>query len=209
MQIDRSRFLLLSASIAAVSTGSVASCGGQTANAVGGVEVATPVEVEPATGNEPIIAEAVTAEPGRSGPLDDKTLREMCDGLEPPPGPHCESFLDTKNDCSAFIDGLEPEAAEKAVECLAARSKTEALCQYDALQDCFVIGTSAVIEEPRLRSQCASVVNNCASNRWARGDLTMESCGSVMAAVKDSLEGEMISCMAEGCGIGSCVYRLR
>lgn len=209
MQIDRSRFLLLSASIAAASTGAATSCGGQVSGPEGPVDVATPAEVEPSAGNEPVIAEAVVAEPGPKGPLDDKTLREMCEGLEPPPGPHCESFFDTKNDCSAFIDGLEPEAAEKAVECLAARSKTEALCQYDALQDCFIVGTSNVLAEPRLQQQCSSVVNNCAGNRWARGDLTMESCGSVMAAVKDALEGEMISCMAEGCGIGSCVYRLR
>ena len=200
MQIDRSRFLILTASIAA---GCAAAQTGPDE-----VAVATPVEVEPSTGDEPI---ALGTRPGDDlvatggGP----TLHELCDSLQPPPGPHCESFIDTKNDCTALIDGLEADAAERAVNCLASRSKTESICRFDALQDCFIIGTSASMPEPRLSKECSAVVKNCAGNRWARGDLTMETCGSVMAAVKDHLEADMIGCMAEGCGLGSCVWRLR
>ncbi len=209
MQIDRSRFLLLSATIAAGSTSALASCGGPSAN-VDNVRVATPVEVEPATGDEPVIADPVTkVEPGSTGPLDDKALRQLCEQLEPPPGPHCESFFDTKNDCPMLIDGLESEAAEKAVSCLTSRSKTDAICNYDALQDCFLVGTSDAIDEPRHRDRCTNAVTACSGYRWARGDLTQESCGSVLAAVKDHLENDMFSCIMEGCGIGSCVWRLR
>lgn len=200
MQIDRSRFLLLSASIAA-------GCASQ-ANQQD-VKVATPIEMEPSEGDEPITDASQQADVSAGGPADDQSLHEVCDGLEPPPGPHCESFFDTKADCASFIDGLEDEAAERAVHCLASRSKTQAICRYDALQDCFVIGTSTTLPEPELTSRCAGVVKRCASSRWARGDLTLESCGSVMAAVKEHLQGEMISCMAEGCGLGSCVWRLR
>ena len=199
MQIDRSRFLLLSATIATGCSSSQAP--------PGDVTVATPVEVQPSTGDEPVDdgrpeENAVSAAPSMS-------LQQMCDQLEPPPGPHCESFVDTKNDCSALIAGLEPDAAEKAVHCLSSRSKSEAICRYEAIQECFLIGTSTTMAEPRLQSQCAQVVKQCSGYRWARGDLTMETCGSVMAAVKDSLEGEMISCMREGCGLGHCVWRLR
>jgi hypothetical protein len=202
MQIDRSRFLILSATIAA-------GCGPSRTDATE-VKVATPVEMEPSAGDEPLQQEQVDdALVGQGDPGGGPSLQEMCEGLEPPPGPHCESFHDTKANCHALIDGLEAEAADKAVQCMASRSKTRAICRYDALQDCFLMGVASAVSEPRLDKQCASVVKMCASNRWARGDLNQASCGSALAAVKDHLEGTMISCMSESCGIGSCVWRIR
>lgn len=200
MHIDRSRFLVLTATIAA---GCAASQTGPEE-----VTVATPVEVEPTSGDEPVDP-GDRPDDGTINAGGGPSLSELCQSLEPPPGPHCESFSDTKNDCTALIDGLETDAAERAVNCLASRSKTESICRFDAIQDCFIIGTSASMPEPRLNKECSAVVKNCAGNRWARGDLTMETCGAVMAAVKDHLEADMIGCMAEGCGLGSCVWRLR
>ncbi len=199
MQIDRSRFLVLSASIAA------SACGAAKTDSEN-VEVATPVEVEPSRGGEPVLAEPTIAElpSADSG----TSLQEMCDSIEPPPGPHCESFSDSKSSCATFIQSMEPEAAERAVSCLVDRSKTAAICDYNSIPDCFIVGISDYAEDPRHAKQCANVASMCAGNRYARGDLTAQSCGAAMGAVRDDLESRLISCMAEGCGIGTCVWRL-
>ena len=126
MHVDRARFLLLTASIA---TGSCTPPGGARAPETDGeVEVAPPsIAIDPAA-DEPLPNEAPdepTADEGT--PIDHDArlaarLAERCQALKPPPGPHCESFHSTREECEIFGRALRPEAAERAVECLVAKS---------------------------------------------------------------------------------------
>ena len=205
MQVDRTQFLLLAASMAA-------GCVAQTPVADAPVTVATPIEVEPATGEEGlVIAEEENVEPvDRSGTQvaagDD--LVQICRGLQAPPGPYCESFEDTKIDCERFASALEPEAAEAATRCLADASGSEAICRFEATEDCFVAGLRAARPDGSARRQCEGVAQQCSTGRWSSPDMSVSSCELAMAAVKSQYEAQLIACMVEGCGIASCVWVL-
>ena len=201
MQVDRKRFLALAASIAACSSGQV--------GLDGPITVAAPSELSPgATGDEPLPnGEANDEEPtvGLAGG-DDDALRRQCRTLKPPPGPHCESFEDTKLDCETYADALEEDAAQRATHCLVQRSGREAICRYEALQDCFRAALRSADPDPAARSRCTSLVSGCASARWSAGDLTLSSCTRAFAAVKTRHESLLASCIAEGCSIGGCIW---
>ncbi len=207
MYVDRKQFLLLAASMAA-------GCGAQGAQSAPGTDplvvVATPIEVEPATGEEPVIVAEEVDGVDRSGAVQPRTtdLAASCRGIQPPPGPFCESFEDTKHDCERYAATLEPDAAEAATQCLVDRSGTEAICRFEALEECFVAGLRVARPDGRARNKCNSLVTQCSGGRWASPDLTVASCELAMAAVKDEHDSELVSCMVEGCGISSCIWGL-
>ena len=97
VQIDRTRFLLLTATIA--------SCAPQPADTADAeVEM---VDIEP-SGNDPFVVERTSS----AGEPEQKDAQ--CRALRPPPGPHCESFDETVEDCQRYRAVLEPTAAEQA-----------------------------------------------------------------------------------------------
>ncbi len=60
---------------------------------------------------------------------------------------------------------------------------------------------------PSTFNQCSPLVSQCASNQWNK--LTIDDCQRLLSSVKDGKRQAMLTCMAEGCAIDSCTWSLR
>lgn len=216
MQIDRSRFLLLTATMAS------GACGGASQPAAGDPVIAAPVVTLPEEDKPSGEARAVAGSPGESGagePSDavQKTLRgddegddpSMCDdgGAAPKgcstlraPGPQCESFTDTRDMCGKLAHGLKPRVAEKAVDCLLAKSGKQSICSFDAANQCAVSAVRKACIEPSTQSTCSPLVKACG------GRLAMKDCQALLSSVNDKNRRNMIACVTEGCSVDYCMY---
>jgi len=221
MQIDRSRFLLLTASIAGGACGSSSS-----SSSGGGIVVASPVvALAAADGTAP--ASSPSSGPGKSnqaivaaqnddalarldqpgaGSLDDGS---MCDegGVAPTgcstlraPGPQCESFSDTKVMCGKLARGLRPRVAEKTVDCILAKSGKQAVCDFNLANQCGLAAMQRACIEPSTQAACAPAVRACG------GSLQMRDCQALLSSVTPKNRRNMISCVTEGCSIDYCMY---
>jgi hypothetical protein len=215
MQIDRARFLLLTASLAG---------GGCSSNPT--TDPATP-PTPTETGQELVVPEtpdpATTAEPTASAdpqptqtPAQPKPPSGACDNdtgtvptcsIKAPPGPHCESFSETKMACKTYKSGLRGAIAAKAVSCLNAVSGTQDVCGYEKSQNCALEAIRTACIQPSTFNQCSPLVSQCAGNRW--GKLDIDDCQKLLSSVKDGKRQAMITCMTEGCSIDSCLWSLR
>jgi hypothetical protein len=201
MQIDRSRFLFLTASLAA------AACNQPTAAITpdtGSVEPAKSegqgtteekpdgvwLEIEPGTEDQPKTA----------GNAD-------CDnsvGSTPPcaftaPGGHCESFEFTQQTCRAMSEAMQPRAAEAAVNCMLAASGTWEICDWSITQKCSAAGLQATCVEPATRPECESISSQCG------GSLDVFTCQQALSAVKPHRIQGVASCIREFCDLSFCV----
>lgn len=221
MQIDRSRFLFLTATMASGACGGAAQPG-----ASGDPVVAAPVVTLPE--EDPPAAKGGTAAhpPGQPDdaqpsevflagldgqPVPDLGLSACDDGGVAPkgcstlraPGPQCESFMDTRDMCGKLARGLMPHVAEKAVDCLLAKSGKPSICTFDAANQC---GMSAVRKasciEPSTQSACAPAVKACG------GRLAMKDCQALLSSVTSKNRQNMIACVTEGCSIDYCMYSI-
>jgi hypothetical protein len=202
MQVDRGRFLVLAASVAA--------CTGPKPASDGPPKVAVPIETEPADLATP--APEVPPEPRVVDPVPVRdpraALREACQELRTPPGPHCESFADTARQCESYGDILEPEAAEDAVACLSRKSGRQEICDFEAVGKCFLEGMKGSPSQPNARHACRQVVSGCAGRGWSAPEMTQAHCEAAIAGVRDEMDDTLVACMTEGCGIASCIWTL-
>ena len=228
MQIDRSRFLMLTASIAA------GGCSGSPAPVVvpeQTVVVIAPQPPSPAPTQSAVVAaepapeitahrvetvaretdeeveqpdSALTAAPATCGNTTGRV--GSCAGLRAP-GPTCESFFDTQQQCTQFANGMQPKAAEKAVACLLARSGKQAICQFDAAQKCAAESLKSVCIEPFTDAPCRVVMSNC--SRMSHSKLTLQQCQRALSAVKPRNRSMLLTCITEGCSAEYCFYGLR
>jgi hypothetical protein len=225
MHIDRSRFLLLTATMAG------GACSSSSApSSAGGPVVAAPVISIPAgtasaeTKPEPPpnAAPARDAEGGvRPGAVtgtdeaaetdEDLEGGASCDNDvgSPPscaslraPGPQCESFDDTKSTCAKLGRGLRPRVAERAVDCILAKSGKQGICQFDVAMQCASSAVKKACIEPKTQAACAPLVKQC------QGNLKMSDCQAALSAVTAKNRKRMITCMTEGCGIDYCWWEV-
>jgi hypothetical protein len=230
MQIDRSRFLMLTASIAAGGCS-----GGQTQpvevpeqTVVVVAPVPMPVgsaqapiasaEPEPAAEEPPPPMIARPSDEDMVDPADQALIQApatcgnttgtvgACTGLRPA-GPTCESFLDTVEQCNGFVRGMQPRAASKAVACLAARSGRRDICQFDAGQKCAQEGVKAACIEPFSAQPCRTLMSSCSNNRF--GKISMQQCQRALSAVKGRNRPQLMTCMTESCSADYCFYALQ
>lgn len=213
MQVDRSRFLLLTASLAACTTSSSpttpdtgkvdppnssdsssdASGGATTRDASGssGASSGVWLEIEPGTEDPAQTFDPAACDNAKGAP-------KSCDGLSAP-GPQCESFFDSQRFCEAFPRVMQPRAAEAAVDCMLAKSGTEAICDWTAWQDCAAAGMRATCIEPATRSTCMSISSACG------GTLDVFQCQQAFAATRSADAGRVASCIQEFCEVTFCV----
>lgn len=218
MQIDRSKFLLLTASIAG------GSCSSHSTSSEGPVVVAAPVVALPESEGAAEPSAVAISKPGQSGgnSSDEETLAavekapvasaddgSMCDegGAAPTgcgtlraPGPQCESFSDTKSICSKFARGFRPRVAEKAVECLLAKSGKQAICDFSVASQCGVAAVQKGCVDPSTQSTCQPIVRKCGNS------LQMRDCQALLSSVSSKNRRNMISCITEGCALDYCMY---
>ncbi|MBI4953497.1 MAG: hypothetical protein HY908_15830 [Myxococcales bacterium] len=213
MQVDRSRFLALTAALATgCAPGEPAKQPTELdASAAGDplvVHVAPPADtyspsLEPRSGEPQTPPETPAYAPERTS-----ALAATCRGLKPGPGPVCESFEDTKLECEGFEQALETRVAEKAVECLAQKSGKAQICDFSAATNCFASALRYGGSEPTAASRCGPIVTQCA--QWSQPpQLSMSSCRSAIGAVKPERREALIACMAESCTLDGCYYAIR
>jgi hypothetical protein len=230
MQIDRSRFLMLTASIAA------GGCSGsqpqpvevpeQTVVVIAPLPMPTGSVQAPVATEEAIPAPEAPEAPTMVGPADEgyvdpvdlalvqapstcgntNTKVASCTGLRPS-GPTCESFLDTVEQCNGFVRGMQPRAAAKAVACLVARSGKRDICQFDVGPKCALEGVKAACIEPFSDQPCRTLMSYCSSNRF--GKMTLQQCQRALSAVKGPNRPHLMSCMTESCAADYCFYALQ
>jgi len=224
MHIDRSKFLLLTASIAG------AGCGSNSSPSAGGaVVVAAPIVTLPDTSapGANTATAGTSTKPGQTtgNTSDEEVLAaadrtpgaaaedtSICDdgGLAPTgcssiraPSSQCESFSETKSMCGKLAHGLKPKIAEKAVDCLLAKSGKQPICVFGVANDCAMAAVKKACIDPSTQASCTPLVRNCG------GRLNMRDCQSLLSAVVSSNRREMIACMTEGCSTEYCMYDVR
>jgi hypothetical protein len=222
MQIDRSKFLLLTASIAGAGCGSNAS-----SSSGGAVVVAAPIVSLPGpeATSSTTASSRDTNKPGQTSVqmADEETLAaadrtpggaddsSMCDegGVAPTgcstlraPGPQCESFSDTKALCATLAKGLKPRVAEKVVDCILAKSGKQSVCDFNLAQQCSAAATKKACIDTSTQSSCAPLVRSCG------GRLDMRDCQALLSAVTTRNRKNMIACMTEGCSTDYCMYQV-
>jgi len=214
MHVDRGRFLLLTASIAA------GSCGAQPgakapvqAGSADTITVApTPITIaeppdELLTVSEPIEPPSRTGTNGEDH-SEGEDLKAACRAITPPPGPQCESFSSTVQECQVYADALRPEPAARATHCLTTLSGSPLICDFSASGKCLLIGVLVADPKPEADRPCASVMRRCAGSRRSRPDLSAATCRRAVSAVKPSRRSALLSCMSETCSIANCIYDL-
>ena len=188
MQIDRTRFLLLTATIAA--------CAPKPADTAD-ADVNT-VDIEP-SGDDPFVVE-------RTGAAAEPEVDAQCKALKPPPGPHCESFDDTVEDCQRYRAVLEPSAAEQASACLASKSGSPAICEFGVSGACFMAGASKVTIVQESTRACLDLVSRC--RHKPGGDLTLAGCRATYSAVRNEQRNALVTCFTESCSVRNCFWSL-
>jgi hypothetical protein len=204
MHIDRSRFLLLTASLAAAACDQPRSDSPDTGSvdpAVSGPSEQTDGDSKP--GGDSVWLEI---EPG----TEDKPQglgNADCDnsvGRPPPcsitaPGSHCESFDHTLRTCQSFAEFMQPRAAEAATNCVLAASGTWEVCDWSIVQTCAVAGLQATCVDPATRPECDSISSQCG------GGLDVFTCQQALSAVKPHRIQQVASCVREFCEVAFCV----
>ncbi len=204
MHVDRSRFLLLTASLAACTTPKVApdpanpgtTGAGSSSSSTSG---STPesggsgvwLEIEPGTEDAPQRFDPSACDNAIGTP-------KTCEGLSAP-GPQCESFFESQRFCELFPRAMRPRAAEAAVDCMLAMTGSQAICDWTAWQTCVEAGMRASCVEPATHGLCSSVNAACG------GGVDVFACQQALAAAPASDAQRVSSCIQEFCEVPFCV----
>ncbi len=203
LRVDRSRFLLLTASLAAAAcnqpqpaaspdTGGAdparSDAAGQTGATADGSGAAIWLEIEPGTEDRPTQL--------GDGSCDNAIGSPRICTLSPPAG-HCESFDMTQQLCAALPEVMQPRAAEAAVDCMLAASGTQRVCDWDFSDECVGAGMQASCVEPATRAECDSISSQCG------GSLDVFSCQTALSSVVPRYQGRVASCISEFCSVSS------
>jgi hypothetical protein len=204
MHVDRSRFLLLTASLAA------AACNQPGATIAtpetGGVDPAKSSDAATTTGNQSVwleIEPGTEDKPQALGTADcDNDLGRVTACNLSAPGSHCESFDSSVRLCRSFTDVLRPRAAEAATNCMMAASGSWEICDWSFGINCITSGLQAACVEPSSRPECDSISAHCG------GSLDVFTCQQALSAVRVQHMQSLVSCVREFCEVPYCVMDL-
>lgn len=210
MHVDRSRFLFLTASLAAAACNPQQPAANPEAGG-GGVEPARSkdksdaepdktsgdpsvwLEIEPGTADTPTQA----ADPNCNNQVG---AAKTC-SISPPPG-HCESFDSTVMLCNSFANFMQPRSAEAAVDCMIAASGTQRICDWELWNQCTGAGLQASCIDPATRAECDSISSQCG------GSVDVFTCQQALSSVRPHFVGQLGSCVREFCEVTFCVTQL-
>lgn len=211
MHVDRSRFLLLTASLAAAAcnqtqTAANPDTGGAEPARSGNTTAAAEPQPSQTTGESAVWLEIEPGTEDKPPPAADPNCNNQVGSpaacnLRAPAG-HCESFDSTQMLCSSFANFMQPRAAEAAVDCMQAASGTQRICEWELWNDCTAAGMQATCIDPATRPECDSISSMCG------GSLDVFTCQQALSSVKPHNVGQLASCVREFCEIGFCVTNL-
>ena len=226
--IDRERFLVLTAALAA----SVPACATTPATAP---PVAEPLVIPPIASAPPRAASAgasASAMPPREVPPPDEPPQAPTAGSPDPyagtpvhaqacpvaenaigqipacalkaPGPTCESFSDTKTECPPLTRLLKPRVAAAAIACLNGRSGTQAICEFNVSSICAYEALGSACLDPSAAAACTKVMARCGTGT----KMSRSSCEAGVSAIADGKRARFLSCISESCAFESCLTYL-
>jgi hypothetical protein len=207
MHVDRSRFLFLTASLAAAACNQTQTVTSPQASAARDKsDKPNDRQADPATDNPSVWLEI---EPGTEdkpraaadGDCNNSVGRPKTCALQAPSS-HCESFDSTLGLCNGFANFMQPRAAEAAVDCLLAASGTQAICDWQIWQQCTGAGMQATCVDPELRPGCETMSRNCG------GGLDIFTCQQALSSVRPQHVERVASCVQEFCEVSFCVSDL-
>jgi len=225
MQVDRARFLVLTGALAAAH----AACAGKPEVDVAAIPAGDVVVAAPPSAGAPAPADAPDA--GAPEPEPVETAEPVAAPSEPPPaanedesatckntkgkaltcslkapGPVCESFQDTRDQCGKFNRGLQPRVAEKFVGCLNAKSGKPDLCDFDVTNTCFEAARKFACVEPSTTKPCQDAVKACSGMRGSK--LTERSCKAFSSSFVAAKRTKIMGCVVESCSVEYCHFAI-
>jgi hypothetical protein len=125
------------------------------------------------------------------------------------PGPQCESFGDTVQECPTLTRLLKPRVAEAAIACLQRKSGTREICEFNITSICAYEALGSACLEPSAKTACNSVVAKCSAGpRGNYNKMTRESCEAGVSGIADAKRRKFISCISESCRFETCLTYL-
>jgi len=125
-----------------------------------------------------------------------------CGKLRAPPGPHCESFDSLQAECESVVGALEPGAGQRTMNCLLAKSGTRAICDFVVTPKCAEQSLSGVPLRPTTNQLCRSVTQKCGRA------MTRAKCESFLSAVVPPNDDQLVTCLTESCSLTPCFFEL-
>jgi hypothetical protein len=124
------------------------------------------------------------------------------------PGPTCESFGDTKDECARYGKWLVPRAAAAATKCLQAKSGKQSICLFNVGMACAVEawGATCLDPSPKIEAACAKVAQRCESVPKKHRHMTLDACKAALSAIIPSRHDKFLHCAAESCQLVQCAY---
>ncbi len=136
-------------------------------------------------------------------PAKPKKVDQRCRRLKAP-GPTCESFEDTKQNCGAIVRTMDKKTADRAVSCLQRKSGTRAMCSWDISGKCVESSLKNAKIDSQSSRDCRLAERKCGGVSSFDG----RTCRAAVSSVKPEFRDRVAACIAEFCEIGTCFYYL-
>jgi hypothetical protein len=220
MKIDRDRFLVLAAAMAGGVTIAPGCISVEATRSRVVVETEeSPAEATTTTTAAPLAAAsdagggAQTPDPYKGTPVTAQSCNPALNNVGTPPsctltapGPTCESFSDTKQECPTLTKKLKPRVARAAIECLKRKSGTQEICEFNVTGICAYEALGSACLDPSAKAVCNKVVAKCgAGPQSAYNKMSRESCEAGVSGVADVKRAKFISCITEFCRFEGCI----
>jgi hypothetical protein len=203
MNIDRSRFLFLTASLAAAACNPTPSAITPDTGSADPAKSQGTDTTEPKPDSESVwleIEPGTEDKPQNFGNADcDNTAGRVPACSISPPSPDCESFDHTVRTCQGFSEFMQPRAAEAAVNCMIGASGTWEICDWSITQTCAAAGIQSTCVEPSTRPECDAISSQCG------GSIDVFTCQQALSAVKPHRIQQVASCVREFCEVTYCL----
>ena len=124
------------------------------------------------------------------------------------PGPTCESFKDTVQECPTLQKLLKPRVASAALECLKRKSGTKEICEFNITSICAYEALGSACLDPSVTRACDGIMNRCGGPKGNYNKMSRESCEAGVSGIADSKRKKFISCISESCRFETCLTYL-
>ncbi|MCC6214988.1 MAG: hypothetical protein IT376_08975 [Polyangiaceae bacterium] len=130
-----------------------------------------------------------------------------CAGLAGPSGrTDCYLAAGVATLCGMVVPVLKPKVGASWVECLHAKSGTDAMCRMETLLDCAKPAFELACPDPRMKAFCAEVVGRCTDQPAEVRELfTAAMCEKAMSSLTAAARAQVEACMKRSCELESCL----
>ena len=208
MKVNREQYLVL---VAAIGTGVTLAPG-----------CAEPATVQTTTTTAAFIAAATddagvkeSPDPYKGTPIKAQSCNPQLNNVGAPkacalkaPGPTCESFNDTKQECPTMNKLLKPRVAAAAIDCMNRRSGTKEICEFNVSSICAYEALESACLDPSAKAACNKVMSRCGGPRGNYNKMMRDACEAGVSGIADAKRTKFIACISESCRFETCLTYL-